>query len=67
MNVTTNISKITKATDRFACVYIWAAVLLEREGSGGQKSSQTSLLCFVVFSEYACSPKCAKLGNAKAD
>lgn len=67
MKVITNISKNTKATDRSACVYIWAGVLIEREGRGRQKPSQTSLLCFVVFPEFACSAKCAELGKAKAD
>lgn len=67
MKVIIIISENTKATGTAACVYIWARVLIRRESRERQKSSQTSLLCFVVFPEFACSAKCAELGKAKAD
>lgn len=67
MTVIIIISENTKATDTAAFVYIWAGVLIKRESRGRQKSSQTSLLCFVVFPEFACLAKCAELGKAKAD
>lgn len=67
MKVKINISKNTKATDRSTCMYIWAFVLIGRGGRGRQNSSQTSLLCSLVFPEFACSAKCTELGKAKAD
>lgn len=67
MTVIIIISENTRATDTAACVHIWAGVLIRRESGVRQKASQTSLLCFVVFPEFACSAKCAELGKAKAD
>lgn len=67
MKVIITIRENTKATGTAACVYIWAGVLIGRESGERQKSSQTSLLCFVVYPVFACSAKCAELGKAKAD